>query len=259
MPSYRFYKFCLSGWITVPLMIYSFFYLAFIPLDLPWWAALIIGFLCTIVCLFPLIAPLSPFVVCVVMLFGVILSLKSVTVFFYILCGAAVLYIARNFVVFRLAKDHPDISLAYDTAYRNGGPVPEPPTRQAPAKSRRWCLVAAVVLLALSISGNIFQFMHGKQVEGDLSDELSKLRQVHSQTCADYNAVKNDYDHIHDDYLFWVKFGAIAPDGSSQYHIFPDCADCDLTAFWIYNSEAAIDQGYKVCRFCSSRRSNLLN
>lgn len=73
MPSYRFYKFCLSGWITVPLMIYSFFYLAFIPLDLPWWAALIIGFLCTIVCLFPLIAPLSPFVVCVVMLFGVIL------------------------------------------------------------------------------------------------------------------------------------------------------------------------------------------
>lgn len=43
--------------------------------------------------------------------------------------------------------------------------------------------------------------MHGKQVEGDLSDELSKLRQVHSQTCADYNAVESSYiSHV--GYLF---------------------------------------------------------
>ena len=42
----------------------------------------------------------------------------------------------------------------------------------------------------------------------------------------------------------------VCNDGTKKYHKY-GCEDLNLSYFWVYNTEAAIDEGYKMCKKCN--------
>ena len=84
--------------------------------------------------------------------------------------------------------------------------------------------------------------------------KYDRLRSDYSKTYSDYTSLKNKYDDIYDEYDFYHDHAVIVCDDGTRYYHNYTCPNCDTSYFWIYNTEAARDYGYKPCPNCRKFR-----
>ena len=107
-------------------------------------------------------------------------------------------------------------------------------------------VIVLSVLLAISVGLNIRQYViHSNMTEtvANLEAEIAEQEESINNLWWDYLKLSNETD-------FFRSHAVIVPDdGTNLYHLYR-CEDLDLSSFWIYNTEAAKQQGLQPCPKC---------
>ena len=118
--SFKFYKFCQSGLITILCSLYAVFMLIARSTDLPLWWALVICVFATIICFLPIISIFYPLIIAGYIIAAVLLSLPVRDLHFYVLLALLVLHVVRFISMLTFAYKNPQLSKEYDAAIRYG-------------------------------------------------------------------------------------------------------------------------------------------
>ena len=117
--SFRIYKFCQTGAITVPTAIFAATSLIYNVTDIAWWGCLLIGVLITVITFLPIISIIYPFTIAAYLIASIATSSDDETLKF-ILIVALILHIIRSVSMLYFSWKDPETSRAYDAAIRNG-------------------------------------------------------------------------------------------------------------------------------------------
>lgn len=135
-------------------------------------------------------------------------------------------------------------------------------------------IVLLSVLLIASIGLNVLQYLQGKEVSETVATQIAKIEKLEKDASAlkstistkntkireleaKVDELEKEVDELNDknfdlflDLFFYKEYAAIVPDdGRKRYHVY-GCEDCDTSRFWIYNIEAAEQEGYYPCPKC---------
>ena len=151
-----------------------------------------------------------------------------------------------------------------------------PSTESTKVSSKKWlvAVICLAVLLFASSGFNIYQYTMGQSNAGKVAElsasitelnssiasqdaSIEKLNKTVSDQKSTISSLKSNISSLESkqwetkwELDFYEKYAAIVPDdGSRKYHVYT-CPDCDTSSFWIYNVEAAIDNGYRPCSKC---------
>lgn len=118
--SFRHYKFCQNGTVTIASVAYAMMHIFFITGDMSWWAALLIGAVATFVWFLPILAFFYPVAFAVYMVIAVVRSIPTMDIFFWIALGVLCLHVYRWVALFVFVRREPQTSLMYDDAISRG-------------------------------------------------------------------------------------------------------------------------------------------
>lgn len=120
-------------------------------------------------------------------------------------------------------------------------------------------LIIVSVIAAVGICLSVIQFISASGKDALIKEQQSTIdSQKNTITAKEtmynslekkYNSLQSDYNEIEDVYDFFYDYGACVNSGSRYYH-HPDCIRFDSSSFWIYNTDAAEDDGYRPCPYC---------
>jgi RNA polymerase subunit RPABC4/transcription elongation factor Spt4 len=118
-------------------------------------------------------------------------------------------------------------------------------------------MVLAVILLAVffaaSAGFNVYQYLTNQEnvskissLESTISSQKSKISSLEKEV----DDLKDEKWDTFFELNFYEEYAAIVcDDGTKKYHVY-GCEDCDTSSFWIYNINAAEDNGYYACPKC---------
>lgn len=118
--SFKFYKFCQNGLITVLSAVFAMFYTLSISGNISWWLGLIIAICATVIGFIPPLGLIYPFTFGVFILVALIRAYMYSNAFFWILLILLILHIIRFVAMLTFARANPEKSLQYDEAIRYG-------------------------------------------------------------------------------------------------------------------------------------------
>lgn len=118
--SFKFYKFCQSGFITVLCSAFSLFYSLSISGNFIWWLGIIISICVTLFCFIPPFGIFYPIIFGIFILISLIKSYIEASLFFWPILFVFVLHIVRFVSIFTFSRSNPEKSLQYDEAIRYG-------------------------------------------------------------------------------------------------------------------------------------------
>lgn len=118
--SFKFYKFCQSGLITILSAVFAMFYTLSISGSTSWWLGLIIAIAATIIGFVPPLGLIYPLTFGVFILVALVKSYIFSSHFFWILLILLILHIVRFVAMLTFARANPEKSLQYDEAIRYG-------------------------------------------------------------------------------------------------------------------------------------------
>ena len=144
-------------------------------------------------------------------------------------------------------------------------PLPAP-IQQSPAESaqhsppkyvyqpdkKKTVVIISILLLFCSLIGNLVLFMDNASLRDDVAYYQSAYKQEKERGEKVYaNLTKrlHEYQSIENAYNFYTRHAVIVTEHGSRYHTY-DCHHWDYP-IWIYNVEAAKDDGYTPCRVCN--------
>ena len=128
-------------------------------------------------------------------------------------------------------------------------------------------IVFLSLLLAVSVSLNVIQYLQGKKTLETVATQTTKIEKLEKDVATQKGTISAQKSKISDlkkevdeldsrcfdlfsDLYFYKEYAAIVPnDGTKKYHIY-GCEDCDVSYFWIYNVDAAEQNGYYPCPKC---------
>ncbi len=116
--SFKFYKFCQNGVITIITSLYACFIVGNFLLDLSWFGSIILSVIATIVCFLPIVSIFYPFIISAYLILACVGAYSSFN--FYLCLLLLVLHIVRMVSMLRFARKNPTLSLEYDKAIRYG-------------------------------------------------------------------------------------------------------------------------------------------
>lgn len=105
-------------------------------------------------------------------------------------------------------------------------------------------LVIAIITIFIfqfqlkTLKSNLIQKENELKVAQEKADEFSK------------KYFSERWDNISKENFFDNAAVIVCNDGTNKYHKY-GCEDLNLSYFWIYNTEAAIDKGYIMCKKCN--------
>ncbi|MBQ9097039.1 MAG: zinc ribbon domain-containing protein [Clostridia bacterium] len=110
-----------------------------------------------------------------------------------------------------------------------------------------------VVALLVSIILNIVQFVKIDSLNGYKQYYMERGLHYQSEIADLRKEIKDKNNKLN----FYEKYAVIVPDdGSKKYHIY-GCDDLDTSSFWIYNYNAAEQEGYYACSKCNPGETEL--
>lgn len=139
-------------------------------------------------------------------------------------------------------------------------------TVESAAKKKASKAKIALITMAVIITGlatlNIVQYLgsvssyKNNKSQNEVIDTLrnsvknaenakEKLMQEKSELNVELAELRFDLSFYQNHVVF------VDDDGSNRYHKDPECYGFDSSYFWAYNTEAAEDQGYVPCPYCS--------
>lgn len=118
--SFKFYKFCQNGVITVLSAVYALFYSLSVSGNMSWWLGLLISVVATLACFIPPLGMFYPLTFSVFILVALIMSYIDASVYFWLILAILILHIVRYVAMFTFCRSNPEKSLEYDTAIRYG-------------------------------------------------------------------------------------------------------------------------------------------
>ena len=112
-----------------------------------------------------------------------------------------------------------------------------------------YAIFSSVILVRQirTISSQEVAIEESKASYNTLEDRYNALRESNSSFEEGFNDVVAEYRQMKE-YLGYVVF--VGPD-EYYYHSY-DCPYLDMTEFWAYNTESAIDYGFSPCPSCQS-------
>ena len=111
--------------------------------------------------------------------------------------------------------------------------------------------IAAFLFLVMA-AGLIYLYTQNQALAQELDVKTKEASRIEGQLkIADNNANdwREKYLSIYDEYWFYHNHAVIVQEGVTNYHSY-GCPRLDYHYFWIYNTEAAIDQDYDPCPEC---------
>lgn len=118
--SFKFYKFCQNGLITMTCSVFSMIYTLSISGSISWWLGLIIAIAATVIAFIPPLGLFYPFTFGIYILVALVRSYIYSSLFFWILLVILVLHIVRFVAMLTFVRSNPEKSLQYDEAIRYG-------------------------------------------------------------------------------------------------------------------------------------------
>lgn len=118
--SFKFYRFCQNGVITILSAVFAMFYILSISGSMSWWLGLLIAFGATLIGFIPPLGLIYPVTFGIFILVALIRSYLCSSAFFWILLFLLILHIVRFVAMLTFARSNPEKSLQYDEAIRYG-------------------------------------------------------------------------------------------------------------------------------------------
>lgn len=118
--SFKLYKFCQNGIITILCSTFSMFYNLSIAGSISWWLGIIISIAATFIAFVPPLGFFYPVIFGLYILVAVILSFLQHNAFFWLLLVVLILHIFRFVAMLTFVRSNPEKSLQYDEAIRYG-------------------------------------------------------------------------------------------------------------------------------------------
>lgn len=114
-----------------------------------------------------------------------------------------------------------------------------------------------IIILILSLIIVVLGTLLGFQIKNnlDLENKIQKVDKEKNTLSAQVTEYKNKYydilfDRVGKESFMDEHVVIVCNDGTKKYHKY-GCEDLNLSYFWVYNTEAAIDEGYKMCKKCN--------
>lgn len=115
------------------------------------------------------------------------------------------------------------------------------------------CIAVLAVFLVISVAFNVHQYYVGQNNIAEINELSSEVSSLNDKVTSLKSSIRNITTKVWQDsseLKFYEEYAAIVcDDGTKKYHVY-DCEDCDTSSFWIYNIEAAEEQGYYPCSKC---------
>jgi len=120
----------------------------------------------------------------------------------------------------------------------------------------RIAVIVSIVLLCLNLFQLYLYYMQVQQTESYhkiviVQDETIKNKDS-SISAKDtiISEKEKKIERMQEQYDFFDRYAVVVPNNGTYYYHKYGCEDCDTSHFWIYNTEAAKDNGYKPCPKC---------
>lgn len=118
--SFKLYKFCQNGLITILSSVFSAFYAVSVVGGLSWWLGLIIALAATFIAFIPPLGLIYPLTFGGYILIALVGSFICSSHFFWVFLVLLILHIVRFVAMLTFARANPEKSLQYDEAIRYG-------------------------------------------------------------------------------------------------------------------------------------------
>lgn len=118
--SFKFYKFCQSGFITILSSIYAFFSLMSYVTEMSWWLCLLLAVPATLVWFLPLLGIFYPIAFAAYFIAAILSAPFGFDIQFIALVALFVLHLVRNISMLTFVRRNPSLSRDYDAAIRYG-------------------------------------------------------------------------------------------------------------------------------------------
>lgn len=114
-------------------------------------------------------------------------------------------------------------------------------------------IIALCLSLIIVVLGTLFGFQIKKSL--DLENKIQKISKEKDTLSAQVAEYKDKYydelfDRIDKESFMDNYVVIVCNDGTKKYHKY-GCEDLNLSSFWVYNTDAAVGDGYIMCKKCN--------